>query len=272
MPPSTWKAIISGEFFSLKSLTASARASAAESDGRLVLTEGSITLAQKKFSRNDDRSLSQTDYACAMDALFKLVKGIWTPVRIDAMTKHRENVNSIAQMFDNWALALEYDICQRESAAARKQHDLVAVNYPLLAVLSARPDLMPPRPAKRPMDAAATYGDAAWHKKPRVASHTSGAAAQGPTRMPNHCFRCGALGHLPKQCTATATVTGQLAASKGPGQRPNALSTAAGQAYCYNFARHLVCSLGSDCRHKHACSICGETQHGAARCPAARSA
>lgn len=81
------------------------------------------------------------------------------------------------------------------------------------------------------------------------------------------CFRCGFAGHFPDNCKAETTSAGHPAAPLATGTKSkNTLVGPNNRFYCFNWAKDSSCSFGNNCNNVHACSLCGDTSHGARGC------
>lgn len=176
--------------------------------------------------------------------------------RAAAFTGHHLVVEEVA-MEHGWSLAVKYDILQRELAAADVSHDVSSLHISALMKLQLQAMTLSAR-APEPFVQQASPRKRAFQDTELPTPHKRIASA--------HCFRCGGGGHFPGDCTASSTVSGRIPAAlaKGPGNK-HAMLAPNGKQFCFSFARGR-CSAGDSCSNSHACSICGDANHGAGRC------
>ncbi|KAG8768096.1 hypothetical protein FRC12_005765 [Ceratobasidium sp. 428] len=77
------------------------------------------------------------------------------------------------------------------------------------------------------------------------------------------CFRCGERGHYAARCNASAQVSGKPILIRAKGND----WTLDGNPFCYKHNGISGPCLTSSCEHKHICSLCRGTDHGAQSCP-----
>ena len=148
---------------------------------------------------------------------------------------------------------MEYDVQQHELAALNPAHDLSTLDTAALTIIATHPFLasvphalsMPPK-CSAPLDMPASLP-----KK----------------RLKPSCFRCGRSGHLPGDCHAESTVTGQWTAPIAPDAKSrHVLLAPNGKHFCFNWARNSSCAFNSTCINYHGCSICSANSQGAGSC------
>ncbi|KIP03137.1 hypothetical protein PHLGIDRAFT_253714 [Phlebiopsis gigantea 11061_1 CR5-6] len=249
------------EFFSL-ALLLKTGLDALSADDEWVLKPGG-TWSKKLPSRDADRSLTLEQWLVGSDIVARVTREECSEKHAAGYDSHLRIVRSVNGRF-SWALAREYDILQREALGLDPRHDISVMNIELIAYLSAQSQFRNPAPIppKRPSEFVAASGV----RRVRARVDGAGAVAAGDV---GHCFRCGARGHLPRQCQAANTAAGKAVAVIAVGadiHSPNALTGGDGRTYCFGFAKTSHCERGGACRFAHACSICHATAHGAGRC------
>jgi len=124
-----------------------------------------------------------------------------------------------------------------------------------------------------------------WNTRPRGAAppdpgtvnlspQTSKGSGSSGSGGGGFCFRCGAVGHFPGDCSSSSTVAGKqcYAVAKGPNLKTkHSLLAQDGRQFCFNFARFGTCRFGSGCSNFHGCSICQSSSHGAGSCNSVRA-
>lgn len=218
-----------------------------------------MTFQEASFKANDDRGMPQSAWSGAFNVLVREIEKYHGAFRASRYRMHKEICDGLLGRWGDWHTVLEYDIAQREAAVADPRHDLGLMNNDAMTGIMADP-------AWRRLHFAAPVTPAptatAKRAAPVLSSMPAAKRAQTGTR-PGHCFRCGAPGHLPSACTAESTITGIPCAARAPRGR-NGLLGPNGPAVCFKFASGLACA---GCAFYHGCTLCGETGHGAGKCP-----
>ena len=246
------------------SLTRQARDLALREDEELVAT-ASGTFRAKGLDRKDEKNISFTDWLAASKTAVERTRHYFGDARARALESHHGIVENLARTYTH-AVAMEYDIKQRETVARHPGHDLSTCDFASLSIITSQIFLsmskslatshsynsFPTSPAKRKALSAFSEQPA---KKPKVVS----------------CFRCGESGHFPADCTADQTVAGQptLPLAKSSKNKHALQSSNGKQQSCSGWARS-ACPFGATCTFAHECSICRSSSHGASACPAIR--
>lgn len=213
----------------------------------------------RESTKGSDATITEADWHSVAPVVLKVARQVCSPARAACLELHHINISQIAASH-GWPVARDYDIRQRDTAAANPLHDIGVLDWMLVASVASRPML------KRPFDAV--DGPAA---APDGRRHQQGNAP--PSSTGTHCFRCGGHGHQLSACTAFRTVAGKVPASVvvGDDGKPSLRDTG-NKAYCFAWASSSRCRYGAACHHKHLCSICEKVEHGARACRAGSGA
>ncbi|KAF8949731.1 hypothetical protein BDZ97DRAFT_1306848 [Flammula alnicola] len=261
IPPKVDEAFKAFKYVPYSSLTSSERLKAARGEEEMVISASGGFLL-KGLDRRNERSISFIDWVAAARAAENRTRMYQGDRRADALASHHMVVQTLAQSH-GWPTALEYDINQREAAALHPAHDLTGLNSTALTLISTRTTSFSAAQSSSPSKRGAVVLE---DHSPRKHARTEDSA---PSR---HCFRCGATGHFPADCSASTTVAGKPCLTVATGLKSrNTLLTAEGRQFCFGFARSGSCRFGHTCSHSHSCSICYSTSHGAASCRNARA-
>ena len=238
-----------------------ARTKAAQSDDSVVFgADGSLRLAMP--DRKLDRSLPVEEFASIATAVVAATRKYHGDDRADRLHAHHNCVQRIMARY-SWEVAREYDIRERESAAADPRHDLSVCNTELLAAIVTEMQFQAALATPAPLPPGLVPAKCA-----RDTQFVSTLARKKSVAPPQLCFRCGVTGHLPAACTSSTTTAGRPVAPIATGARSgNALLAPDGRQFCFNFAKMSLCTHGDSCRNAHACSLCADDAHGAAACP-----
>lgn len=198
------------------------------------------------------------DWVAAAKAAEDRTLHYWGETRASALISHHLVVLDIGHTH-GWAVAMHYDVQQRELAHANHEHNLAGLDIAALTIANNK--IPPAAPHSTPfISPSKRAAPSNFQTSPRKKSHMLASS---------HCFRCGSSGHLPANCAADTTAAGKPVASLATNARSkHALATSNGKHYCFNWANSSNCTFGPNCRNVHGCSICGESLHGAGSCKA----
>ncbi|KAG1760433.1 hypothetical protein EDD22DRAFT_901258 [Suillus occidentalis] len=223
-------------------------------DSTFVFTPEGLTA--KGLDRSNELSISAVDWFAAAKAAEERTLHYWGIDRESALVSHHLIVLDIGRTH-GWPVAMHYDVQQRELAHANHDHNLAGLDIAALTLasnkitctVSSAPQFNSPTKRSAPSDFATS---------PRKKSQAFAS---------NHCFRCGASGHLPADCTADSTTAGKPVVPLATGARSkHALATPNGKHFCFNWASASNCAFGTACKNAHSCSLCGDSSHGAGSC------
>lgn len=223
-------------------------------DSSFVFTPEGLTA--KGLDRSNELSISAVDWFAAAKAAEERTSHYWGVDRESALVSHHLVVLDIGRTH-GWPVAMHYDVQQRELAHANHDHNLAGLDIAALTLASSKitctvssaPQFNSPTKRSAPSD---------FTTSPRKKSQAF---------VSNHCFRCGASGHLPADCTADSTIAGKPVAPLATGARSkHALATPNGKHFCFNWASASNCTFGTACKNAHSCSLCGDSSHGAGNC------
>ena len=222
------------------------RASRGEEDF-LINSQGGLTA--KGLDRRNEHLISTIDWQGAARAVEERVREYHGPARGDAFAAHHQVVMDLARMH-GWSAAMDYDIQQRELAAANHTHDIGTLDSAAFTLIATR--------------AAPSQSASQFPKRP----HASDELDPFPKRQrPACCFRCGVKGHFPSDCKSNLTTAGKPVASVARGSKSkNGLLAPNGKQYCFSWARSSSCTYNDSCANYHGCSLCGDKGHGAGLC------
>lgn len=219
-----------------------------------MVLNSSGTWSVKTTNRHDERRISPIEWRAAARVVEERMRIHHGESRAEMFKAHHLVVEGIAASH-SWDLAVEYDMTQREIAAADWDHNLDTLDQGALMRLALQATVVraaAPTPSTPSRKRHAPGGDSTPTSAKRFAS--------------SHCFRCGGAGHIPADCVASATSAGRTPASVlKSGRNKSTLLAENGKQYCFSFARG-TCNAGGSCANFHGCSICGDSAHGAASC------
>lgn len=218
-----------------------------------VIAELSALLS-KPTDRSDDRNISLQDWFGVSTAVEREMRRLHGDERAEALHKHHMVVLGIASRW-SWAIAVEYDIEQRELAFMDKSHDYSTIDNTSVAAIFSKQTLQSHR-VIQPLHSPS---------KRRASEELSPASTKRQKGV--ICFRCGSAGHMPASCSASTTSAGKPVPALTLNARSNqALQAPSGVQYCFSFASRGACKFGTSCSFEHSCSLCRSSSHGAANC------
>lgn len=224
-------------------------------DSSFVFTQDGLTA--RGLDRSNELFITTVDWIAAAKAAEERTAHHWGDERASALVSHHLVVLDIGRTH-GWSVAMQYDVQQRELAHANHEHNLAGLDVAALTLANNKISAAASHPA--PSSPNKRSAPSEFPSSPRKKSHTFAS---------NHCFRCGASGHLPADCSADTTSAGKpVAALASNARSKHALANSSGKHYCFNWANKSNCSFNSDCRNIHACSLCGDSSHGAGNCKA----
>ncbi|KAG1758672.1 hypothetical protein EDD22DRAFT_909485 [Suillus occidentalis] len=223
-------------------------------DSTFVFTPEGLTA--KGLDRSNELLISAVDWFAAAKAAEERTLHYWGIDRESALVSHHLDVLDISRTH-GWPVAMHYDVQQRELAHVNHDHNLAGLDIAALTLasnkitctVSSAPQFNSPTKRSAPSNFATSP-----HKKSQVFAS-------------NHCFHCGASGHLPADCTANSTTAGKPIVPLATGARSkHALATLISKHFCFNWASASNCAFGTACKNAHLCSLCGDSSHGAGSC------
>ena len=233
------------------------------------------TLVVKGLDHTNETSITLMTWSEASNVAVERTRTHWGEKQASNLSSHHAIVLKIAYVY-TWTTAMLYDIQQREALALDPTHDLSTIDATAVSLISAKVGLQSlavqqtqfaqsggsqVSPNKR---SAAHFQTKVECQPKRVASRTFPSPTGG---MPT-CFWCGKSGHFPKDCSVTVTKAGCTPATLSTTSRsPNGLISTSGSTFCFQFAS-TTCHRGAACNFLHACSVCGDKNHGAQCCTA----
>ncbi|KAG1765333.1 hypothetical protein EDD22DRAFT_1015281 [Suillus occidentalis] len=185
-------------------------------DSSFVFTQDGLTA--KGLDHSSKLSIVTVDWIGAAKAAEERTLHYWGADRASALMSHHLVVLDIGRMH-GWSVTMHYDVQQWELAHANHEHNLAGLDVAALTIannkvassISFAVHLNTPTKCSAPSDFASS---------PRKKSHTFAS---------NHCFWCGAHGHLPADCVANTTIAGRPVVALATGARSkHALATASG--------------------------------------------
>jgi hypothetical protein len=174
-----------------------------------------------------------------------------------ALVLHHTFVQQIACEY-SWLVAVEYDIWQCQMVSQFHTHDYSQYNVGLVTSIVVSPAML--------LKAITTSNSSSKCSNDHASNST------GPAKKKQHgsytCFWCGKQNHFPSNCTSSSTTVGHSVAPLATGtSNPNALQASNGKHFCFEFAKNSSCGWKS-CDFHHGCSLCGNSDHGTAKCTA----
>ena len=256
VPPKVEEAFKQYRYVPYTSLTHAARSRAylRGEESSFIFTPDGLTA--KGLDRSNELTIPTVDWIAASRCAEERTLHYWGEERSSALASHHAVVLDIGRTH-GWPVAMHYDVQQRELAHANHEHNLAGLDVAALALANSRVTISTPHPPT-PVPSTKRAAPSDFPSSPRKRSNF---------QPSSHCFRCGAPGHLPADCTADVTAAGKpVAALAANAKSKHALATSTGKHYCFNWANHSSCTFGSNCRNAHSCSLCGDASHGAGTC------
>ncbi len=192
----------------------------------MIIANGS--LVARGLDRSGEASISILEWVDAAAIAVKRIRVYHGDVRGDALEAHHRIVLGLATSV-SWQVAVLYDIQQRGAMAGNPLHDVAPLDEKALAIASARVAAVTQQQAATAQSAAAhqsspTKRSASSLPYERNTKRANTANSSSPAGGRTRCFRCGAAGHLPKECSAVVTRAGQPPAALSTDPRsPNGL-------------------------------------------------
>ena len=235
------------------SLTHTARLKASRGEEEFVVNaHGGLTA--KGLDRCEEKAISLSDWLGASKTAEDRIRAHHGETRALAFAAHHRIVTDLARLH-NWAIALEYDIQQRELVVLSPSHDLSTLDQQALTLIVTR----------HIIQTAQIQSSGSSHSG--LKRSAADAPPSTPRKQPRLCFRCGFPGHFPDNCRAESTSAGRPTAPLATGTKSkNTLVGPNNKFYCFNWAKDSSCSFGNSCNNIHACSLCGDASHGARAC------
>lgn len=277
------EAIAAFKYVPYTSLTKSARIKSLHTNEEFVINaQGGLT--SKQLDRKAERFISLSDWLGASRVMEERLRVHLGSARADAFAAHHRIVTEIERTH-GWAIAVDYDIQQRDFVHLNPRHDLSTLDNQCLALTTSRllvetAGMLQYSSHHGALSSSAIYahqGSTSVHGSPSKRSAPDSGFSSNGYRNPKQqrsnssmCFRCGFAGHLPADCKAESTSAGKATARIATGARSkHALMGPNNRIYCYSWARDSTCSFSANCVNMHACSICEDSSHGAKACPRA---
>lgn len=226
------------------------------------------TWKAKPIDRRGEKSLPFNEWYAAAQTLVSRIRVHHGNLRADKMEKHFANTASVFNTH-NMAIAYAYDIRQRELACRNPLHDIApldtaSLNLITSAALAASSDRFDNMQA--PQNGSYRQPPNQLYLSAKRKSASFDQSTSPSKRKPQHCFRCGGPGHVISACTEPGTKAGIPCAVVAKRGKDSTLVAPSGKLYCFRWARESSCHFEAKCYGYHACSICGDASHGAARC------
>ena len=279
VPAKVDEAIAAFKYIPYTSLTKSAKIKSLLSNEEFVINaQGGLT--SKQLDRKNERFISFSDWLGASRVMEERLRVHWGNARAEAFAEHHRIVTELERTH-GWAVAVDYDIQQRDFVHVNPRHDLSTLDTQCLTLTTSRLIIETAGTLQHHGASSSSnhshQGPASAHGSPTKRSAPDSGFSSNGYRNAKHqklgnnmCFRCGFAGHLPADCKAESTSAGKATARIAAGARSkHALMGPNNRMYCYNWARESTCTFGSNCVNAHACSICEDQTHGAKTCPRA---
>ena len=276
-PTQVERAVREGLFIPLTELTHTKRQEAVTETEALVLgVDGSLKV--RPLDSKGQERISQMDWLAASEALVGVIRSIHGDAMADIFEAHFTVCRRIV-LENSFEVAVRYDIQQRNIFAFDGRHDFSTLDTNALSVVVSTLQTERMEALHFALRGVQTPCGVPTRRNPwgnaEVPNQSKRPRLQQPSTQ-RYCFRCGKLDHLPITCKEENTITGRAVApfcTKSSSR--NALLAPSGKSYCFHFARGNGCRFENHpngCNNYHGCSICGESSHGAGKCPAAKSA
>jgi hypothetical protein len=212
--------------------------------------QGGLTV--KTLDRRNEKQISTVDWHAAARAVEERILFHHGQARASAFAAHHNLVMDLGRSH-NWDVAMDYNVQQREVVSLNPLHDLSTLDIAALTII-----------ATRPVVHSLSLPSSSSPKRSLPADSLSNSPKK---RQHSHCFRCGGPDHFPADCKADLTTSGRPVAKLAPSAKSkHAMLAPNGRQFCFSWAQNSSCSFGGACTNFHACSICGDSSHGAGNC------
>ena len=136
IPTKIDEAIAAFKYIPYTSLTKTAKMKALHSNEEFVINaQGGLT--SKQLDRKNERFISLSDWLRASRVMEKRLRVHWGNARADAFAAHHQIVTDI-EGTHGWAIAVDYDIQQREFAHMNPKHDISTLDNQCLSLTTSR--------------------------------------------------------------------------------------------------------------------------------------
>jgi len=218
-------------------------------------------LVAKGLDRSTEHSISVLDWTEASAVAAGRIRAHHGDVYGDAWVKHNSNVVKVAGSH-KWPVAVRYDIQQHEAASSDWTHDIALLDTNSVGLISSAYILHLQQVAWDSPTSTETGS-----KRTSSDVYSAPAAKHARPSEGSLCFRCGHIGHLPKDCSATVSKAGKpVAALAATSRALNGLAGPNGSPFCFRWSSESKCKFGASCTFHHGCSLCSSPSHGARSC------
>ncbi|KAK7029111.1 hypothetical protein R3P38DRAFT_2525085, partial [Favolaschia claudopus] len=200
-------------------------------------SNGGLLLRSKALSRYNESLISSTDWQAAAQLAVDKTRQYWGNERAANLEAHHRIVTQLSALYSH-AVAMEYDVHQREFLYSDEPHDISTKDLECLQTcfLLTHTDASNSSRQKRSRSddvADQFHGDSGKSSRFRTTA--------------SHCFRCGIPGHLPDACRKETTVAGKPCSQLVTGNTrfKHNLRAADGREYCFKFSSLSSCPAGA---------------------------